>query len=639
MKLRLKPVQVLKKYWGFDSFRPGQEAIVESIVSGNDTLALLPTGGGKSICYQVPALVREGVCIVISPLIALMKDQVAGLKQRGISAEALTSDLNYRNLDRILDNAIYGAVQFLYVSPERARTPLFRERLKQMNLSLIAIDEAHCVSQWGYDFRPEYLKISELRELLPNVPFIALTATATPKVVEDIVEKIGLKNPNRFKNSFRRDNLSYNVVYTDAKYTKLQEILRKVPGSAVVYCGSRAKTIDVARFLIQNGISAAAFHAGLSADEREVRQNAWIQNKVRVIAATNAFGMGIDKADVRLVIHIDTPNSPEAYFQEAGRAGRDGANAYSIILAGTHDIELAQDRLNSSFPPPTEIEQIYNSICNHFSLATGSGDHETFSFDIVKFSEAFKLFPSNVYAAIKVLQHTGWLYLDEGSVSVSTLFMKVDTNGAYKFQVDHDGLAPLMQYLFRTFPGLFSVPIRIHEEDIAKKLNVSLETIVNALNYMKQNEILEYASKTNLPQLTFLQPRPSHPLYLKHEHYAGLKDVRQSQLDAIRAFIYETETCRTAILLEYFGEKNNDACGICDVCRGKHKTELSDYQKTEVNDSLSSLLEEPQPIYELVLHLQKFPQDPLLHHLNKLIDEGILQQDDHGVVSLSNKKA
>jgi len=421
----VKPIDVLRQFWGFDNFRPLQEDIIQSALDGKDTIALLPTGGGKSLCFQVPAMCKEGICIVISPLIALMKDQVFHLRQKNIPAEAIFSGMRHKDIDRILDNCVYGDVKLLYVSPERLKTELLLERLKKMNINLIAIDEAHCISQWGYDFRPAYLEIASIREWLPKVPLIALTATATPKVVEDIQQKLAFKRENVFQKSFVRDNLAYVVLHENQKEKKLLEILTNVKGSGVVYVRSRRRTKDVALLLQRKGIAADFYHGGLPGDERSKKQEAWIRNEKRIMVCTNAFGMGIDKSDVRSVVHLDVPDSPEAYFQEAGRGGRDGKKAYAVMLYKKEDGESLQHFFNQSFPPIKSIKQVYQALGSFFQLATGGGAGQSFDFDIATFCKKFNLQALTTYSSLKILAQSGWLVLSESIFLPSTLTIKV----------------------------------------------------------------------------------------------------------------------------------------------------------------------------------------------------------------------
>ncbi|MCB0586106.1 MAG: ATP-dependent DNA helicase RecQ, partial [Phaeodactylibacter sp.] len=415
------PLEILKKYWGYDGFRPLQEDIIRSVLEGKDTLALMPTGGGKSICYQVPALCREGICIVVSPLIALMKDQVENLKQRNIPAEAIYSGMHYRDIDRILDNCVYGNIKLLYLSPERLTTELARVRIQKMKASLLAVDEAHCVSQWGYDFRPPYLQIAEMREVLPGVPILALTATATPEVARDIQEKLAFRQENLLQKSFERPNLSYSVLHEEDKLKKLAEILHRVPGSGIVYVRSRRRTKEIARYLQRQKIRADFYHAGLDTEERSRKQEEWMNNKSRVVVSTNAFGMGIDKPDVRVVVHMELPDSLEAYFQEAGRAGRDGRKSYAVLLYNDSDRQNLERRFEQSFPGLKEVQRVYRALGSYFQLATGSGEGQSFDFEIVEFARNFQIKIVQAYSCLKILEQAGWIVLTDAVFVPSSL--------------------------------------------------------------------------------------------------------------------------------------------------------------------------------------------------------------------------
>ena len=449
------PLDILKQYWGYESFRPLQEDIIQSVLQGRDTLALLPTGGGKSLCYQIPALCRDGICIVVSPLIALMKDQVQQLQDRNISAVAVYAGMHYRDIDRVFDNCAHGHYKLLYLSPERLTTELARERIKRMRVNLLAVDEAHCVSQWGYDFRPPYLQIPEIREWLPGVPVLALTATATQPVVTDIQEKLAFKNQQVFFQSFARDNLSFAVVQEDAKDQKLLEILRKIPGCAVVYVRNRRRTKEIAQLLRQNRIAADYYHAGLNMEERSAKQDAWIRNKTRVIVATNAFGMGIDKPDVRLVVHMDLPDSLEAYYQEAGRGGRDGKRAFAVLLYNQADKQMLERSLELSFPDMPLIRQVYQALGHYYQLAVGGGEGQSFDFDIVHFCESFRLDAAKVLPCLQLLEQAGWLSLSESVFTPSALMIKVSKESLYDFQLKHPRFDPLLKTILRTYQGAF----------------------------------------------------------------------------------------------------------------------------------------------------------------------------------------
>ncbi|UCS93758.1 RecQ family ATP-dependent DNA helicase [Echinicola marina] len=566
--MKTKALSVLKKVFGYDDFRPMQQDIVLSVASGKDTLALLPTGGGKSVCFQVPALMQEGVCVVVSPLIALMKDQVDNLRQRGILATAIYSGMRKREIDTTLDNCIYGNYKFLYVSPERLRTDLFIARFKKMTVSLIAIDEAHCISQWGYDFRPPYLEIAKLREYQPDVPFIALTASATPKVRTDIVEKLALKSPNLFVKSFARKNLSYAVRKVENKLEKAVEILKRVNGAAIVYVRSRKGCKDLALALHQLGISATYYHAGLDKASRELRQLDWKNNKIRVMVATNAFGMGIDKPDVRVVIHADIPENLENYYQEAGRAGRDEWKAFAVILYQDRDLELLQERAEQAYPPIEFIKRVYQSLANYYRIAVGSSLMVSYDFEITTFTNIYNLDVLLTYHALKILQEEGLVELNEGFYSASSFHFLVDQKELYGYQIAQASLDPLIKVLLRMHGGeLFTEYIKINEEKIAGILNVSEGQVVKLLERMENLGIGAYNKKKDKPQVTFLTPRfDAGRLPLNVKRISERRENSVAKAKSMVQYIENGVLCRTLQLLSYFGEEKDEPCGVCDVC-------------------------------------------------------------------------
>lgn len=568
------PNEILKQYWGFDLFRPLQEDIVRAVLDGNDALALLPTGGGKSICFQVPALCMDGVCIVVSPLIALMKDQVANLKKREIPADAIFSGLAYREIDRILDNAAYGGIKFLYLSPERLTTDLVRERIKKMNVNLLAVDEAHCISQWGYDFRPPYLQIAEIRELIPKTPVLALTATATPEVVIDIQEKLLFKKKNVFQKSFSRANLAYVVLPEENKTAKLLDVLRKVKGSGVVYARNRKLTKDIAKFLVENKISADFYHAGLSPDERSKKQESWIAGKTAIMACTNAFGMGIDKPDVRTVVHMDLPESLEAYFQEAGRGGRDGKKSFAVLLYSEEDKRNLERNLLLAFPPLQDLRQTYRALGSYFQLAVGGGEFQTFDFDIADFCKNFKLEVVKVYACIKILEQEGWISLTESVWMPASFMVLVQREQLYDFQLKNPSLDVVIKALLRLSEGSFQHFVPINEGAVARLLKTTTDKIIPAILQLHKEGIIEYRPLKDKPQLTFIKERvDASNLTIDLEAYNLRKLRQQKRMEKAVAYA-TTARCRSQMLLEYFGEMA-PTCGVCDVCLGRTKAELS----------------------------------------------------------------
>ena len=585
--------QILIKYWGHKAFRPLQEDIINSVLAGNDTLALLPTGGGKSICFQVPALAKEGICVVISPLIALMKDQVENLVKRGIKATAIFSGMTAREIDIALDNCVYGDYKFLYISPERIETELFKARIEKMNVNLFAIDESHCISQWGYDFRPSYLNIVKLREYKPNVPFLALTATATSDVVKDIQEKLQFKKENVLQKSFERKNIAYVVIYEEDKLKRLLKILSKIKGTSIVYVGTRKKTKDIAQFLIRNGVSADYYHAGLTNQERSTKQNNWISNQTRVIVSTNAFGMGIDKPDVRSVVHLDLPNSLEAYFQEAGRAGRDEEKAYAVLLIEQADrLELEKQIINS-FPDIETIKTVYQALANYFQIPIGSALNESYFFDINAFSTQYNLPVFTVFNCLKFLEKEGYILLSEAHYNPSRIKIELNKNELYEFQVKNPTLDIFIKTILRSHTGLFEEFVKIDEFDLAKKLKTTREKIEKVLDYLLHLHIISYTKQTNLPQITYLTPRlESTTLYISKEHYSERKKVAITKMESVIYYAYSKHKCRSQILLGYFGENDSYRCGVCDVCLERNKLELSDIEFSTVSDQIKKLLAE-----------------------------------------------
>jgi ATP-dependent DNA helicase RecQ len=585
--------QILIKYWGHKAFRPLQEDIINSVLFGNDTLALLPTGGGKSICFQVPALAKEGICVVISPLIALMKDQVENLVKRGIKATAIFSGMTAREIDIALDNCVYGDYKFLYISPERIETELFKARIEKMNVNLFAIDESHCISQWGYDFRPSYLNIVKLREYKPNVPFLALTATATSDVVKDIQEKLQFKKENVLQKSFERKNIAYVVIYEEDKLKRLLKILSKIKGTSIVYVGTRKKTKDIAQFLVRNGVSADYYHAGLTNQERSTKQNNWISNQTRVIVSTNAFGMGIDKPDVRSVVHLDLPNSLEAYFQEAGRAGRDEEKAYAVLLIEQADrLELEKQIINS-FPDIETIKIVYQALANYFQIPIGSALNESYFFDINAFSTQYNLPVFTVFNCLKFLEKEGYILLSEAHYNPSRIKIELNKNELYEFQVKNPTLDIFIKTILRSHTGLFEEFVKIDEFDLAKKLKTTREKIEKVLDYLLHLHIISYTKQTNLPQITYLTPRlESTTLYISKEHYSERKKVAITKMESVIYYAYSKHKCRSQILLGYFGENDSYRCGVCDVCLERNKLELSDIEFSTVSDQIKKLLAE-----------------------------------------------
>ena len=559
---------ILFTYWGYRSFRPLQEDIINESLSGKDTLALLPTGGGKSICFQVPVLAKPGIGIVVSPLISLMVDQVQNLKKREVNAVALTSALTYREIDIALDNCVNGLYKFLYLSPERLQSDIVQERIKKMKVSLLVVDEAHCISQWGYDFRPPYLQIAEARQLMPDTPALALTATATPRVVTDIQEKLSFKEHNLKKKSFYRSNLYYNVNHTERKWSKTLEILHRIQGSGIIYVRNRKHTVEIADWLIKNGISADYYHAGLDTTERKVKQHKWVDNKLRIMVCTNAFGMGIDKPDVRIVIHLELPDSVEAYFQEAGRAGRDGKSAYSVVLVGPPDIDELKRRHLDSFPDLKFVKRTYQALSNHLQLAAGTGEGQSFPFDFKTFIDQYSLPVLKAYEVLKILEKEGLLTLNEGFRAMSRIFILVNRTTLYDFQLRHPKLDVLIKTLTRSYGGLETEYTSIQESLLAQRLKTSTQNVKEALTFLKNKKIIDYIPNFGGAEITFNKPRKTiEYLNISDENLKDRFRDKKQRISAITAFVENDALCRSVQLLAYFGETSSKTCGHCDVCR------------------------------------------------------------------------
>lgn len=558
---------ILKKYWGYDSFRNPQDKVIESVLQGNDTLALLPTGGGKSICYQVPALVMNKTCLVISPLIALMKDQAENLERKGISCLTLHSGLNYYQIEELLEKAMTGAFQFIFCSPERLQTEAFQSRVSSIPLGLIAVDEAHCVSQWGYDFRPVYLKIPEVRKLCPNVPLLALTATATPDAVEDIMKQLAFKAKNVIRKSFLRPNIVYAVAYEEDKVQFIINVLKRTKGTSIVYTRNRKKTAEIAEILRSNGISADFYHAGLEPEVRNAKQDKWMRNEFRVMVATNAFGMGIDKPDVRYVLHTDVPESPEAYFQEAGRAGRDEKKAFAILPVASYDARILNDLFEAAFPPKEEVVRVYGALANFLNIPIGTGKLSAYPLDISKMATNYNMSATLIYRCIKLLEKEGYFLFDESGYNPAECQILVGPEPVYKLGLHNRQYRQFFDVLLRSYPGLFAHKVRISTFGIASRLHKSQKEIHEMLMHFKKMEIVDYKPETELPELIYLHERiPQSNLSLTHQIYGSLKQKAKERLDAMTNYIQEKEICRSKYLTSYFGDNESGDCGACDVC-------------------------------------------------------------------------
>ena len=565
--------EILEKYWGYSSFRPGQEEAIRSVLAGNDTLLLLPTGGGKSICFQVPALASGKLCIVVSPLIALMKDQVDQLKRRGIQAAAIFSGMSEREIDITLDNCVYGQISFLYVSPERLMTELMIERTKKMKVGLLAVDEAHCISQWGYDFRSSYLKIAEFRKLLPGVPVMAVTASATNEVRADILDKLCMRNAKIFTRTFARDNLSYSVINTESKETKLLQILTKVKGSTIVYTRTRNRTVQIANWLVSKGITASAYHAGLSTQERDQRQQSWINDRTRVMVATNAFGMGIDKPDVRAVIHWDLPASLEAYYQEAGRAGRDGLKAYAVAMYNEQDLNLLRKGIQQKYPDIEFLKRVYQSIANFFQIPIGSGYMASYDFDAELFATNYNYGRLELFYALKFLEQEGFLLLNEDFDSPSRVKFLINKIDLYDFQLRYFNYDPFIKRLLRFHGGeMFSEYVSISEAALAKSLKCPINEVFKGLEFLATRNIIDYQRQKNLPQIQLLTPRyDANKLPLALESIKKRREKDTAKIEAVVHYASHPALCRSMMLLQYFDEKEAPYCNLCDHCIQRKK--------------------------------------------------------------------
>lgn len=627
-------LEILKTYWGYNTFRPMQEEIIRSVLSGRDTLALLPTGGGKSICFQVPALSKPGLCLVISPLVALMKDQVANLKKRGIKAIAVYSGMNYTETDNALDNCIYGNYKFLYVSPERLQTPLFIERFKRMTCNLIAVDEAHCISQWGYDFRPPYLQIASIKAYHPHAPLLALTATATAKVIDDIQDKLQFSKRNVLRKSFYRPNLTYTIENTEDKFAALERLIRPVKQSVIVYVRNRKSTHSIAEWLEKKQISATYYHAGLDHATRNTRQEAWLRDEYKVIVATNAFGMGIDKPDVRVVVHMDLPDSLEAYFQEAGRAGRDEQPATAIMLFNQHDLDEQRRFIETQFPSIEEIKKAYMGLCDYLSLAEGSGENSNFEIDLADFSYHFKIPVYTLFHALRILEKEGWLSFTDREEAFSKVH--IHKPEVYYNALPSDFDRDLVRMLIRTYEGLFDQFVWIQEEQLARRLNSSTEGIVKHLRMLNRLDVLHYAHKKSGFRIILLKPRAGEKQFsIPSKQYAERKQAAMQHLESVIHYTTQNERCRNSVLLAYFDETRQADCRQCDVCL-QHLAATPDTLARIV----ASLKKQPDeliylPVLEVAMPEIKSGQ---YKYLRWLTDNGILSINPLNMVKIDREK-
>ena len=622
MSIQIK--NILVRYWGYASFLPMQEDIINSTMEGRDTLALLPTGGGKSICFQVPALAVDGVCLVITPLIALMKDQVENLKGRGIKAAAVYSGMHREELEMAYSNAAFGDNKFLYLSPERLETERFRLALQKIKVNLIAVDEAHCISQWGYDFRPSYLKIADLRKHLPGVPVLALTATATPDVVEDIQDKLEFSKKNVFQKSFERKNLTYIVFKEEDKFGRLLRIVSKVPGSGIVYARNRRKTREIAEQLTKNRISADFYHAGLDVKTRDRKQNAWMKGKVRVMVATNAFGMGIDKPDVRFVVHLDLTDSLEAYFQEAGRGGRDQRRAYAVILFEEADLINAKHNLEVAYPEISMIKDVYKAIGNYLQLAVGSGKDASFDFDLFEFSRNFNFKAVQVYNSLKFLEREAYLQLNESFGVPSRVHFIMNREDLYRFQVEHNSYDNFIKLLLRSYSGVFTEYVKINEKELSDRSGHSVDEINKILALLQKNNVIDFVPRTQKPQITFLKERvDAKNVYFSPRTYRDRKKIALMRMQSVIDYVTHDTKCRSQVLLSYFGEKNTRRCGRCDVCLERNKVALNELEFDNILGIIKPMMQShPCSIQEMVFDVKEHSEEMVIKVLRWLEDNG-----------------
>lgn len=630
----MTPEEILQKYWHYSSFRPLQKEIIDSVMGGNDTLVLLPTGGGKSLCYQIPALSSEGIALVISPLIALMKDQVSQLRHRHIAAACITSGMYQSEINAILNNSVFGKLKLLYVSPERLQNRTFIDHFRQMPISLIAVDEAHCISQWGYDFRPPYLDIARIRQYHPSAPVIALTATATPIVVRDIQNKLEFRKGNLFQGSFVRPNLSYCVVKTEDKQGLILRIARNVGGCGIIYVRNRRHTVEYARMLNDQGLPAAAYHAGLPMKERDQKQKEWLASKCGIMVATTAFGMGIDKPDVRYVIHTDLPESPEEYFQEAGRAGRDGMKAYAVLAYNDGDIDRLRQGLERSFPPISYIKNVYRAVCNYYQIPVGSGLDSHFDFELDKICDTYNFDYVSFFCAAKFLEREGLFSLPEHNELTSKLKITIDKEELYRFLLSNDKANDVVPTIIRTYGGLFTDYTPISESLIAKRCNMSETNVCNLLKELDRLKIAEYQPKTLKPQIILCSERIDiKDIHISDQNYKQLKNAAADRREAMISYMTSSSECRSKVLLRYFGETDSPNCNICDVCVSKHKNDH--YSKEDISSAISSaLMQEELTIKQLTEKLKQFDATELADVARKMLDKRILKMDKDFRLSL-----
>ena len=628
--------EILKQYWGYDSFRDLQEEIITSIGEGKDTLGLMPTGGGKSITFQVPALAAEGLCLVITPLIALMKDQVQNLRKRGIKAVAIYSGMTRQEILTALENCIFGDYKFLYISPERLDTEIFRTKLRSMKVSMITVDESHCISQWGYDFRPAYLKIAEIRDLLPGIPVLALTATATPEVVKDIQNRLRFAKENVFRMSFERKNLAYIVRKTENKTGEILHILQRIPGSAIIYARNRRRTKEITELLINENITADFYHAGLDNTTKDIRQKRWQNGESRVMVATNAFGMGIDKPDVRLVIHIDLPDSPEAYFQEAGRAGRDGQKAYAVILYAKSDKTTLHKRVSDTFPEKDYIKEVYEHLQYYYQMAMGDGFECVREFNIEEFCRTFKYFPVPVDSALKILTQAGYLEYTDEQDNASRIIFTIRREELYKLKEMGTQVEGLIQTILRSYTGIFTDYAYISEAALSTRTGLTQQQIYEILITLSKRRIIDYIPHKKTPYIIYTRER----VELRHLHipstvYEERKERYTARIKAMEEYVTSQIACRSRMLLHYFGEKNEHNCGQCDVCLSQHTNKgVSQRSYDELKKQILEIVRDQTLTPADIAGRMEAEKEEISHVIGYLLEEGQLKMEN-GMIHIS----
>ena len=642
--MSVKAQETLQQYFGFDQFRPLQEEIIDAVLEGHDVLALMPTGGGKSLCYQVPALVKEGLCLVISPLIALMNDQVKNLRNKNITAFSIHTGMSRRDVVSLLESASLSNCKFLFVSPERLETNLFREYLPALNVQLIAVDEAHCISQWGYDFRPPYLRIIRLREELPGVPLIALTASATPTVQADICERLspdfdssGMQRFKIFRQSFERPNLSYSVIHTTSRIQKIVAVLNKIPGSAIVYCKTRKRTKEISELLNGRDIEADFYHAGLTTEERNRKQQEWIQNRVRVIVCTNAFGMGIDKPDVRVVLHADVPDCLENYYQEAGRAGRDGNKAYAVLLYNEEDRKGLQALPDLRYPNIETIRNVYRSVVHYLQLPEGELPGDSYDFNLKDFIKKFGLNVLTTLYGLKALEQDGWLSFNDQVFAPATVRFCIYKNDLYEYERRFAQYEPLIKTLLRTYEGIYDYPVAISESYLAHPLRTEISTIKEQLRRLHFDRIIVYEPQKDEPQVMLTRPRiKTSLLHINNQSYNERKAVFTDRVQQMLSYLNEEKKCRSQIIGHYFGDEALKECGICDICLSRKKTTLTEEKFNQIAQRLKILLQDPRTVDEVISELHSHSKDHIWAVIQFLVDEGSIFILEDGKIKLSH---